>query len=227
MIECFAAFEDAEKAYKDVRQELDRMLGACSDSILPLVQRLKSSNSLAENDYDGHLEFYTQLIRAEAAASALGQRDLLDRFDNCGDIVEKRLQYAATRWWREDLEAKKTRGRNFGFEDLKQFVQDNIRILARRRNLRSSPPAKINATDANSAAPQSRGGGGGRRQRQHQSTAAQNPPANPPQPQQQHVAINAQSFAPMTTYSAPPSGFMIDPNTSTATSYMQGTHLQS
>ena len=102
MIESFSTYKDASKAYAEARKELDKIFGASSDSVVPLIRQLTSGAAIPEADHAAHLELYTQLICAEATAIALGQRDLLDRFDNCGEIIEKKLPYLAARWWRDD-----------------------------------------------------------------------------------------------------------------------------
>ena len=101
MIDSFAALPDAVDAYARAREELDKVFGASSDSVVPLIRVLLAGNAAKEDDHPAHLLLYSQLVTADTTATALGQRHLLDRFDYCAEIIEKRLPHLARRWWRK------------------------------------------------------------------------------------------------------------------------------
>ena len=132
MIETYAAFPDASRAYQQVRAELEKVFGAKSDSVVPIVRKLTSGAVIKDGDHAAHLNFFTQLVSADATATTLRQRDLLDRFDYCGAIIEKRLPHLAERWWRKDQEKELETGNGFGFDELKAFVSEATRICAIR-----------------------------------------------------------------------------------------------
>ena len=148
MIETYASFPDASAAYQQVRAELDKVFGARCDSVVPIIRQLSSGSVIKDGDHAAHLELFTQLVSADATATTLKQRQLLDRFDYCGIIIEKRLPHLAERWWRRDQEQEMRTGKGFGFDDLKDFVSNATRICAKRENVRNAGVVKSNATDA-------------------------------------------------------------------------------
>ena len=148
MIETYASFPDASAAYRQVRSELDKVFGARSDSVVPIIRQLTSGPAIQEGDHAAHIEFFMQLVTADATATTLKQRQLLDRFDYCGIIIEKRLPHQAERWWRRDQEHEMKTGKGFGFDDLKHFVSNATRICAKRENVRNAGVVKSNATNA-------------------------------------------------------------------------------
>ena len=121
MIDSFASLPDAKQAYKSARAELENVFGASSDSVVPLIRELLAGDAVKEDDHQAHLLLYSQLVTADTTATSLGQRNLLDRFDYCAEVVEKRLPHFAERWWRKDHEHQMCTGSRFAFSHLKEF----------------------------------------------------------------------------------------------------------
>ena len=137
-------------AYAEGRKELDKIFGASCDSVVLLIRQLTCGTAIPETDHAAHLELYTRLICAEAMAIALGQRDLLDRFNNCNEIIEKKLPFLAPRWYRDNEKSCSETQKCFGFRELNRWVSDAIRILARQQNLAASG---VNATNTGPTSP--------------------------------------------------------------------------
>ena len=116
--------------------------------MVPIVRKLMSGAVIKDGDHAAHIDFFTQLVSADATATTLKQRNLLDRFDYCGAIIEKRLPHLAERWWRKDQEKELETGSGFGFDELKAFVSEATRICAKRQNIKDVNLVKTNATDA-------------------------------------------------------------------------------
>ena len=154
MIDSFAALPDAVDAYARAREELDKVFGASSDSVVPLIRVLLAGNAAKEDDHPAHLLLYSQLVTADTTATALGQRHLLDRFDYCAEIIEKRLPYLARKWWRKDHDHQEDTGLRYSFGDLKDFVSVATKICASRQNLKKASVFKCNAQDLQQAPPQ-------------------------------------------------------------------------
>ena len=114
------------------------MLGASSDSVVPLIRELLAGSAVREEDHPAHLLLYSQLVTANTTATALGQQHLLDRFDYCAEIIEKRLPHLARRWWRKDHDFHEDTGSRYSFGDLKEFVSVATNICASRQNLRKA-----------------------------------------------------------------------------------------
>ena len=154
MIDSFASLPDAKQAYKSARDELKNVFGASSDSVVPLIRELLAGNAVKEDDHQAHLLLYSQLVTADTTATSLGQRNLLDRFDYCAEIIEKRLPHLAERWWRKDHEHQMCTGSRFAFNHLKEFVMVATKICASRQNLKRASVFKCNAQDPQPALPQ-------------------------------------------------------------------------
>merc|ERR1711872_1137647 len=55
MVETYASFPDASAAYKQVRAELDKVFGARSDSVVPIVRQLTSGAAVKDGDHAAHI----------------------------------------------------------------------------------------------------------------------------------------------------------------------------
>ena len=115
MIDSFASLPDAKQAYKSARDELKNVFGASSDTVVPLIRELLAGNAVKEDNHQAHLLLYSQLVTADTTATLFGQRNLLDRFGYCAEVVEKRLPHLAERWWRKDHEHQVRTGSRFAF----------------------------------------------------------------------------------------------------------------
>ena len=93
------------------------------------------------------LLLYSQLVTADTTATSLGQRNMLDRFDYCAEVVEKRLPHLAERWWRKDHEHHVRTGSRFAFSHLKGFIMVATKICASRQNLRKASVFKCNGQE--------------------------------------------------------------------------------
>ena len=174
MVETYASFPDASAAYRQVREELDRVFGARCDSVVPIIKKLTSGAAIKDGDHAAHIALYTQLVSADATATTLKQRHLLDRFDYCGAIIEKRLPHLSDRWWRKDQEREMLTGAGFGFDDLKAFVGEATRICAKRQNIREIGVVRNNATDA--TAPPKPADKKGKKQQSYADATKDSPP---------------------------------------------------
>ena len=154
MIDSFASLPDAKHAYRSARAELKNVFGASSDSVVPLIRELLAGNAVKEDDHQAYLLLYSQLVTADTTATSLGQRNLLDRFDYCAEIIEKRLPHLAERWWRKDHEHQMSTGSRFAFSHLKGFVMVATKICASRQNLKRASVFNCNSQDPQPTRPQ-------------------------------------------------------------------------
>ena len=128
LIASYATFEDAETAF-DVIAELSFLFGGNSDSIAPLINQVKVGKQIAENNHKAHISFVSELLSLESQARAMVQLHQLSNIDTLAEIMETRLKYAASRWWKQDLKRQQDGSLRPNFNDLKKLVQDAIYIL--------------------------------------------------------------------------------------------------
>ena len=72
MINNFASLPDAKEAYRRAREELQKVFGASSYTVVPLIRELLAGNAVKEDDHQAHLLLYSQLVTADTTATSLG-----------------------------------------------------------------------------------------------------------------------------------------------------------
>ena len=95
MIVSFESLPDAMQAYKSAREELDRVFGFSSDSVVPLIRELLAGSAVKEGSHQAYLLHYSQLITVDTKTTSMGKHNLLNRFEYCTKIIEKRLPHLA------------------------------------------------------------------------------------------------------------------------------------
>ena len=130
----------ADTGYAKVRSSLQELFGGTSDSIVPLMDQLVKAKQIRENDLDGHLQFLSDLLVAEATAQQLGQRGKLDERDRIAKVVDARLGYYAEEYYEKDWDLMKATGQGFNFDKLRYAVKRHIMIL-RQKQLMLGPQA--------------------------------------------------------------------------------------
>merc|ERR1712212_1280586 len=130
----------ADTGYAKVRSSLQELFGGTSDSIIPLMDQLVKAKQIRENDLDGHLQFLSNLLVAEATAQQLGQRGKLDERDRIAKVIEARMSYYAKDYYEKDWDLMKATGQGFDFDKLRYAVKRHIMIL-RQKQLMLGPQA--------------------------------------------------------------------------------------
>merc|ERR1711888_49174 len=108
----------ADTGYAKVRSSLQELFGGTSDSIIPLMEQLVNAKQIGKNDLDGHLQFLSDLLVAEATAQQIGQRGQLDNRDRIAKIIEARMVYYADEYYEKDVDLKVATGQGFDFDKL-------------------------------------------------------------------------------------------------------------
>ena len=102
VVECYASYQDADMGYMLARSQLDALFGANCDSVVPLIRQISNGKQIAEQDYDGHMSLFTNLIKAEATAKQINQEEQLNPRDYIGEIAEGRVRHIAKDMWKKD-----------------------------------------------------------------------------------------------------------------------------
>merc|ERR1712212_920384 len=130
----------ADTGYAKVRSSLQELFGGTSDSIIPLMEQLVNAEQIGKNDLDGHLQFLSDLLVAEATAQQLGQRGKLDERDRIAKVVDARMGYYAEEYYEKDWDLMKATSQGFDFDKLRYAVKRHIMIL-RQKQLMLGPQA--------------------------------------------------------------------------------------
>ena len=97
------------------------------------MEQLVNGNQIGKNDLDGHLQFFVDLLVAEATAQQMGQRANLDNRDRVAKMVESRLKYFADEYYEKDIDLKMSTGKGFDFGKLRETVDIHIRVLQQKQ----------------------------------------------------------------------------------------------
>ena len=130
----------ADTGYAKVRSSLQELFGGTSDSIIPLMDQLVNARQIGRNDLDGHLQFLSDLLVAEATAQQLGQQGQLDDRDRIAKVIEARMSYYAKEYYEKDWDLKAATGQGFDFDKLRYAVKRHIMIL-KQKQLMMGPQA--------------------------------------------------------------------------------------
>ena len=102
--------------------------------------QLVNAKQIGRNDLDGHLQFLSDLLVAEATAQQMGQRGNLDNRDRIAKIIEARMGYYAEKYYEMDVDLKTATGQGFDFGKLRNRVEFHIKVL-RQKQLMMGPQA--------------------------------------------------------------------------------------
>merc|ERR1712212_760704 len=123
----------ADTGYAKVRSSLQELFGGTSDSIIPLMEQLVNAEQIGKNDLDGHLQFLSDLLVAEATAQQIGQQGQLDNRDRIAKIIEARMSYYADEYYEKDVDLKVATGQGFDFDKLRERVKFHIKVLKQKQ----------------------------------------------------------------------------------------------
>ena len=122
---------DHERAYKEAIQELNALFRETQDTFGTTVRTITRGEALDINSHIEHLDLYTQLREAQSVVGRAGGAgsDEFNRRDIIREILNARIPHLADRFWREDEESTRMRGKPWAFNELLSELRAWINIL--------------------------------------------------------------------------------------------------
>ena len=112
------------------KSELDLLFRHHRDSFTATIKQITRGKQIAEDDYKGHMDLYSQLKEAQSMVRATGSEAEFQRRDVIQEILHYRLAHLSKTFWMEDERRHSETGHQFVFDDLLVQIRKWLVVLA-------------------------------------------------------------------------------------------------